>query len=179
MPRAKGTAVNVKTDSTADSEPVIFVNHRNRVCDCKHRFPLFSSVLELVTAESDNAALTLCLRHKHRVRGAELESAVTNSVPVVNVFVVLLTLFIFMKCYAHEHRVCGAELESAVTNSVPVVNVFVVLLTLFIFMKCYAHEHRVHGAELESVVTNSFPVVNVFVILLTLFIFMKCYAHEL
>jgi hypothetical protein len=39
--------VNGKTDSTADSDSVIYENHRNRVRDHKHRFPLFSSVLEL------------------------------------------------------------------------------------------------------------------------------------
>ncbi len=72
---------------------MISVNHRNRVCDHKHRFPPFSSILELVTAESDNAALTLCLRHEHRVRGAELESAVTNSVPMVNVLYHLSILY--------------------------------------------------------------------------------------
>jgi hypothetical protein len=36
--------VNGKTDSTADSDPVILENRRNRVRDRKHRFPLFSSV---------------------------------------------------------------------------------------------------------------------------------------
>jgi hypothetical protein len=77
--------VNGKTDSTADSDSVISVNHRNRVRDRKHRFPLFLSVLELVTAGSDTAARTLILRHKLRVRGAEFESAVTNSVPAVTV----------------------------------------------------------------------------------------------
>jgi hypothetical protein len=35
--------VNGKTDSTVDSDPVILENHRNRVRDRKHRFPLFSS----------------------------------------------------------------------------------------------------------------------------------------
>jgi hypothetical protein len=77
--------VNGKTDSTADSDSMISVNHRNRVRDGKNRFPLFLSVLELVTAGSDTAARTLILRHELRVRGAEFESAVTNSVPVVNV----------------------------------------------------------------------------------------------
>jgi hypothetical protein len=75
--------VNGKTDSTADSDSVISLNHRNRVRDRKHRFPLFSSVLELVTAGSDTAAWTLILRHELRVRGAEFESVVTNSVPAV------------------------------------------------------------------------------------------------
>jgi hypothetical protein len=51
--------VNGKTDSTADSDPVILENRRNRVRDRKHRFSLFSSVLELVTAGSDTLARTL------------------------------------------------------------------------------------------------------------------------
>jgi hypothetical protein len=79
------TGVNGKTDSTVDSDPVIFRNHWNRVRDRKHRFPLFSSVLELVTAGSDTLARTLNLRHKLRIRGTEFESAVT-------VFDALLTL---------------------------------------------------------------------------------------
>jgi hypothetical protein len=84
------------TDSTADSDPVILENRRNRVRNRKHRFPLFSSVLELVTTGSDTLARTLNLRHELRVRGAEFESVVTNSVPAVTVFDALLTLFIFI-----------------------------------------------------------------------------------
>jgi hypothetical protein len=37
-------SVNGKTDSTADSDPVILENRRNRVRDRKHRFPLFSTL---------------------------------------------------------------------------------------------------------------------------------------
>jgi hypothetical protein len=51
--------VNGKTDSTADSDPVNLENRRNRVRDRNYRFPLFSSVLELVTAGSDTLARTL------------------------------------------------------------------------------------------------------------------------
>jgi hypothetical protein len=75
--------VNVKTDSTVDSDPVIYENHRNRVRDHKHRFPLFSSVLELVTAGSDTLAQTLSSCLKLRVRTKVSDPAVTNSVPAV------------------------------------------------------------------------------------------------
>jgi hypothetical protein len=95
--------VNGKTDSTADSESVISVNHRNRVRDRTHRLPLFSSVLELVTAGSDTAARTLILRHKLRVRGAEFESAVTNSVPVVNVLYTYQCSTLVQHCAATIH----------------------------------------------------------------------------
>ncbi len=66
-----------------DSDPVIYENHRNRVRDHKHRFPLFSSVLELVTAGSDTLAQTLSSCLELRVRAKVSDPVVTNSVPAV------------------------------------------------------------------------------------------------
>jgi hypothetical protein len=108
-----------------DSDSVISVNHRNRVCDHKHRFPLFSSVLELVTAGSDTSAQTLILRHELRVRGAGFESAVTNSVPMVNVSYTYQCSTLVQHCAVTIHlavAVCNCSLP-ATCCSVPYVPV--------------------------------------------------------